>query len=245
MTTSSERLEYEAEQSRERFTAKLEELRAQITPGQLVDQFADYARESGGGEFVRNLGRQVRDNPLPVALQRSDFAEAPPSADMVELDVALGDPQEQIDPVQYGRAKPWAAPSLPALRPAVPAAPASARAAAPPSAGPPRLPSAPARSAAELPVRLALAVREHAPQPVQALSLASARARARGNRDRRVRARSRWPRRQHENRAELGVSDPRQGDLGSDRARSALPRPPDGAGGEDLFLQVPIAYGLR
>jgi len=68
MAISSEQLEREAEQSRERLTTKLEELRAQITPGQVVDQLADYVRDSGGGEFVRNLGRQVRDNPLPVAL---------------------------------------------------------------------------------------------------------------------------------------------------------------------------------
>lgn len=45
-----------------------DELRERITPGQLVDQAVDYARDSGGGMFVRNLGRQTTANPLPVAL---------------------------------------------------------------------------------------------------------------------------------------------------------------------------------
>ena len=48
MATSSEQLEREAEQSRARLAGKLEALRAQITPGEIVNQLADYARESGG-----------------------------------------------------------------------------------------------------------------------------------------------------------------------------------------------------
>lgn len=74
MATSSERLEREAEQSRERLAAKLEALRAQITPGHLFDQVTDYARQSGGAELVRNLGRQVRDNPLPLTLMSAALA---------------------------------------------------------------------------------------------------------------------------------------------------------------------------
>jgi hypothetical protein len=50
MATSSEQLEREAEQSRARLAEKLDDLRAQITPGQIVDQLTDYARESGGAE---------------------------------------------------------------------------------------------------------------------------------------------------------------------------------------------------
>src|SRR5207248_63585 len=46
----------------------LEELRARITPGQVVDQLTDYAADSGAGEFFRNLTRQAVNNPLPVAL---------------------------------------------------------------------------------------------------------------------------------------------------------------------------------
>jgi periplasmic protein TonB len=43
---------------------------------------------------------------VAALLHHSDFAEAPPSADVVELDVALGDPQEQVDPAQYAPPKP-------------------------------------------------------------------------------------------------------------------------------------------
>ena len=68
MTKSSAQLEKEAEQTRSQLAATLEELRSRITPGQLLDQTLDFARESNAGEFVRNLGRDARDNPLPLAL---------------------------------------------------------------------------------------------------------------------------------------------------------------------------------
>ena len=68
MTLSSERLEQESEQTRLRLAESLDELRARLTPGQVVDQLVDYASEAGAGEFVRNLGRDVRQNPLPVTL---------------------------------------------------------------------------------------------------------------------------------------------------------------------------------
>jgi ElaB/YqjD/DUF883 family membrane-anchored ribosome-binding protein len=66
--TSSGQLERDAEQTRSQLAQTLAELRERITPGQLVDQAVDYAKDSGGGLFVRNLGRQTTANPLPVAL---------------------------------------------------------------------------------------------------------------------------------------------------------------------------------
>lgn len=66
--TSSAQLEREAENTRSQLARTLDELRERITPGQLVDQAVDYAKDSGGGMFVRNLGRQTAANPLPVAL---------------------------------------------------------------------------------------------------------------------------------------------------------------------------------
>jgi ElaB/YqjD/DUF883 family membrane-anchored ribosome-binding protein len=66
--TSSAQLEQEAEQARTQLAQTLDELRERITPGQLVDQAVDYAKDSGGGMFVRNLGNQMTANPLPVAL---------------------------------------------------------------------------------------------------------------------------------------------------------------------------------
>jgi hypothetical protein len=66
--SNSAQLEREAEETRARLARTLDELRDRITPGQLVDQAVDYARDSGGGDFVRNLGRQMVNNPLPVCL---------------------------------------------------------------------------------------------------------------------------------------------------------------------------------
>ena len=71
---SSEQLEHEAEATRARIEATLAELRGRISPGQIADQAFDYARQTGGGDFVRHLGRQVADNPLPVALMGAGLA---------------------------------------------------------------------------------------------------------------------------------------------------------------------------
>jgi hypothetical protein len=39
-------------------------------------------------------------------LEQSDFADEPPGVEVVELDLAPGDPQDQIDPIQYAPPKP-------------------------------------------------------------------------------------------------------------------------------------------
>lgn len=65
---SSEQLEREAQATRSRIEQTLAELRLRISPGQIVDQAVDYARDTTGGDFVRNLSRQVADNPVPIAL---------------------------------------------------------------------------------------------------------------------------------------------------------------------------------
>ena len=71
---TSEQLEHEAEATRARIAATLDELRGRMTPGQVVDQVMDYARDSGGGEFFRNLGRHAVDNPIPVTLVGAGLA---------------------------------------------------------------------------------------------------------------------------------------------------------------------------
>src|SRR5437016_3557709 len=68
MALSSEQLEREAERARAQVADTLDELRNRISPGQVVDEIVDYAREGGIGDFARNLGNEVRTNPLPVAL---------------------------------------------------------------------------------------------------------------------------------------------------------------------------------
>lgn len=68
MGTQGDRLEQEARRVRARMTQTMEELRARITPGQMADQLADYARQGPAAQFIRNLGREVRENPLPLTL---------------------------------------------------------------------------------------------------------------------------------------------------------------------------------
>jgi len=68
MESQSEQLEREAEVTRWRLSQTLEELRGRMTPGQAVDQLLDYTRNGPAGEFLRNLGREVRENPMPLVL---------------------------------------------------------------------------------------------------------------------------------------------------------------------------------
>jgi len=64
---SSEQLERQTEQNRAEVELTIDELRARLTPGQIVDEVLSYWK-GGGSQFATNLGRQVTNNPLPVAL---------------------------------------------------------------------------------------------------------------------------------------------------------------------------------
>jgi ElaB/YqjD/DUF883 family membrane-anchored ribosome-binding protein len=100
MTALSEQLEREAEQNRARLAETLDELRARVTPGQVLDQLIEYAGNGTGGEIVRNLGQQVRRNPLSVAMvgagvawlmmssRPSDRTPTPPPVDDAERKAA-------------------------------------------------------------------------------------------------------------------------------------------------------------
>jgi hypothetical protein len=65
---TSEQLEREADLTRAQIAASLAELRDRMTPGQVMDETLDFMRDGSAGRFVRNLGQQVVNNPLPVAL---------------------------------------------------------------------------------------------------------------------------------------------------------------------------------
>jgi ElaB/YqjD/DUF883 family membrane-anchored ribosome-binding protein len=54
-------------EDRARLDRTVSALQARLSPGQLLDQALDYVK-SGGGETAGNLGRTVRENPLPVIL---------------------------------------------------------------------------------------------------------------------------------------------------------------------------------
>lgn len=64
---SPERLEREVDQARSRLGRTANELSDRLSPGELMDQALGMAREHGG-EFGRNLGAQVKNNPMPMIL---------------------------------------------------------------------------------------------------------------------------------------------------------------------------------
>ncbi|MFC7054164.1 DUF3618 domain-containing protein [Hansschlegelia quercus] len=68
MTRSTSELERDAERTRAELSSTLDEIRARMEPGRVVDQAFAYARNNGGSDFVRNAATQARDNPLPVLL---------------------------------------------------------------------------------------------------------------------------------------------------------------------------------
>lgn len=74
MARSSDQIEREIEQARIRLADDLAELRLRVTPGQVVDQIADYTRDGPAAEFVSNLGREIRQNPLPLLLTAAGIA---------------------------------------------------------------------------------------------------------------------------------------------------------------------------
>jgi hypothetical protein len=63
---STEQLERETEQTRARLAETLEELKT-MTPGRVLDEVLDYAKE-GGGDLLKGVGRQISNNPMPAAL---------------------------------------------------------------------------------------------------------------------------------------------------------------------------------
>jgi hypothetical protein len=72
--TSSAQLERQTEAIRAEIAHTLDELRARITPGQVVDQAVDYARDSGASEFLRNLRQEAVSNPMAIGLVGAGLA---------------------------------------------------------------------------------------------------------------------------------------------------------------------------
>jgi hypothetical protein len=67
MTSSTEH-ERHAEEVRARMAGTAGEIRDRMSPGSMVDEIFSYMKDSNGTETLTNLGRQVRDNPLSLAL---------------------------------------------------------------------------------------------------------------------------------------------------------------------------------
>ncbi|NLS06375.1 DUF3618 domain-containing protein [Rhizobium sp. P32RR-XVIII] len=71
--TSSD-LQREIDADRQRIGDRIDAIQERMSPGQLIDEVLVYAKSSGGGEYVRNLGQALKDNPLPVALMGISLA---------------------------------------------------------------------------------------------------------------------------------------------------------------------------
>lgn len=66
--SNAEQLERETEQTRNEIANTLDELRACMTPGHVLDQLADRVGDGATAAFTRNLKHQTVNNPLPVML---------------------------------------------------------------------------------------------------------------------------------------------------------------------------------
>ncbi len=71
---TTKQLEHDVDKTRGRIEETISELRERLSPPHLIEEAVGYAQENGGAEFVRNLGRQVAGNPLPVALMGAGLA---------------------------------------------------------------------------------------------------------------------------------------------------------------------------
>ncbi len=67
MNARTDEIEAEIDATRARVGADIDELRERLSPGQLVDRAMSYLQHDGG-DFVGNLGRTVRDHPVPVLM---------------------------------------------------------------------------------------------------------------------------------------------------------------------------------
>lgn len=67
-------LEREAEAARARLSDTAEELRARMSPGQIMDEVLNQFRGGDGSQMLANLKGQVRDNPMALALVGSGLA---------------------------------------------------------------------------------------------------------------------------------------------------------------------------
>lgn len=68
MNRSSEDIEREVEAAREDLDSTVEALKSKMSPGQLLDEITRSLKGTGAENMVHNLGAQVRDNPLAIAM---------------------------------------------------------------------------------------------------------------------------------------------------------------------------------
>jgi ElaB/YqjD/DUF883 family membrane-anchored ribosome-binding protein len=67
MTTETDKIEQDINRSRSALNDTIERLGGKLSPGQIVDEVLGVA-QGQFGQFTANVGKQVRDNPLPLLL---------------------------------------------------------------------------------------------------------------------------------------------------------------------------------
>jgi ElaB/YqjD/DUF883 family membrane-anchored ribosome-binding protein len=73
-SAKSVEIEREIEADRRRIEEKIDAIQQRMSPGQIVDEALAYAKSSGGGEYVANLGNAFKNNPIPLALMGVSLA---------------------------------------------------------------------------------------------------------------------------------------------------------------------------
>ncbi len=74
MSSDTDRLEKEAESHRSNLDSTFDAIRDRLSVGQIFDEFSGYLKEGQGADTVKNLGKQVRDNPLALGLVGAGLA---------------------------------------------------------------------------------------------------------------------------------------------------------------------------
>lgn len=88
MTRSSEDIEREVESARGELDRTVEALKDKMTPGQLIDEISRSFKTGGAGDMLGNLGGQVRENPMALAMIGAGMAWLM----MGKSDHSVGDP---------------------------------------------------------------------------------------------------------------------------------------------------------
>ncbi len=72
--SDADELEREAEAARARLSDTADQIRARMSPGQLMDEVLNQFRGGDGSQMLANLRGQARDNPMALALVGSGLA---------------------------------------------------------------------------------------------------------------------------------------------------------------------------
>lgn len=73
-TQSAADIQHDIDQDRKRIEKRIDAIQERMSPGQLIDEVLGYFKNSGGGDYVSNLGAAVKGNPIPVAMMGVSLA---------------------------------------------------------------------------------------------------------------------------------------------------------------------------